>query len=96
MYTKAKILTTSFGKSVRYEVLSSACFTVKKRVRYSAGSYAVVSPLVSLTIVRFIRLCECCFVIALLQLCTYTTFEYPVCIFFHVDKLRKHYNFTEL
>ena len=31
-------LTTSFGKSIRYEVLSFACLTVKKRVGYRAGS----------------------------------------------------------
>ena len=30
------------------------------------------------------------------QLCTYTTFEYPVRIFSYVDKQRKRYNFTEL
>ena len=43
MYTKVKMLsTTSFGKSVRYEVLLLACYTVKKQVGYRAGSYAVV------------------------------------------------------
>ena len=30
------------------------------------------------------------------QLCTCTTFEYPVHIFFHVEKQCKPYNFTEL
>ena len=61
-------LTTSFGKSVRYEVLSFACLTVKKRVGYRAGSYVdvlSVSPFVSLTIAKFIRLCEHCFVVVL-------------------------------
>ena len=75
-----------------------ACLTIKKQVGYRAGSYAVVllvSPLMSLKIAKFIRLCEHCFVIALFQLCTYTTFEYPVRIFFHVDKLRKRYNFKD-
>ena len=59
-------LTTSFGKSVRYEVLSFACLTVKKRLR--AGSQVdvlLVWPFVSLTIIKFIRLCEHWFVVAL-------------------------------
>ena len=49
------------------------------------GNYVIfllVSPFVSLMIAKF------SFVRILLN--------YLVCIFFHVDKLRKHYNFTEL
>ena len=50
-------LPTSFGNSVRYEVLSFACLTVSKaRYLQGGGSYAVillVSPLRSLTISRF-------------------------------------------
>lgn len=42
----------------------------------------VVSPLVSLTIAKFISLSECCFVA-----CTYTTFEFLIRMLFHVDKL---------
>ena len=46
-------LPTSFGKSVRYEVLSFACLTVKQReLGIGWGSYAVVllvSPLVHIT-----------------------------------------------
>ena len=62
-------LPTTFGKSVRYEVLSFAYLTVYKAswVR-GGGSYAVillVSLLVSLTIAKFITLNERCFVVAL-------------------------------
>ena len=60
--------TTSFSKSIRYEGLSFACLTVKKRVGYRASSYVdvlLVSPFVSLTIAKFIRLCEHCFVVVL-------------------------------
>ena len=52
-------LTASFGKSVCYEVLSFACLSVKKRVGYRAGSQVnvmLVSPFVSLTITKLIRL----------------------------------------
>ena len=59
------------------------------------GSYAVillVSPLVSLTIAKFIGLSEHCYIIA--QFCMYTTFKYFVRILFHVDKLSKCYHFT--
>ena len=92
-------LPTSFGKSVRYEVLSFACFTVNKASWVQCGgSYAVillVSPLVSLTIAKFNGLSVHCSVVA--QLYTYTTFEYLVRILLHVaHNLRKHYNFTEI
>ena len=65
-------LTTSFGKSVRYEVLSFACLTVKKRVGNRAGSQVdvlLVSPFVSLTIAKFICLRVHCFVVVLFFSC---------------------------
>ena len=62
------------------------------------SSYAVillVSPLGSLTIAKLNGVSVHCFVVALFQLCTYTTSEYLVRILLHVDSLCKHYNFTE-
>ena len=58
-------LPTSFGKSVRYEVLSFTCLTVNKASWIQGGgSYAVillVSPLGSLTIANFYGLSvHCC------------------------------------
>ena len=61
-------LPTSFGKSVRYEVLSFTCLTVNKASWVQGGgSYNVillVSPLVSLTIAKFIGLSVHCSVVA--------------------------------
>ena len=61
-------LPTSFGRSVRYEVLSFACLTVNKASWVQcADSYAVVllvSPLVSLTIAKFNGLSVHCSVVA--------------------------------
>ena len=51
------------------------------------GSYAVillVSPLGSLTIAKFNGVRVHRFVVAVFQLCTYTTFENLVCILLHV------------
>ena len=104
MYTKVKMLflqlLTSFSKSVHYEKLSFACLTVDKELGTGRGSYTVallVSPLVSLTIAKFVGLS---FVVALfsaLYVHVYTcTFEYLVRILFHVDQLRKCYNCTEI
>ena len=83
-------------------MLPFACLTVNK-VRYlqvtGGGSYAVillVSSLGSLTIAKFNGVSVHCFVVALFQLCTYTTFEYLVRILLHVDSLRKCNNFTEI
>ena len=62
-------LPTSFGKSVRYEVLSFACLTVNKASWVQGGgSYAVillVLPLGSLTIAKFNSMSELCFVVVL-------------------------------
>ena len=63
------------------------------------GSYAVillVLPLESLTIAKFNGVSVYCFVVALFQLCTYTTFEYLVHILLHVDSLHEHYNSLEI
>ena len=94
-------LPTSFGKSVHYEVLSFACLTVNKASWVQGrggGSYAVillVSRFGSLTIPKFNSVSVHCFVVALFQLCMYTTFEYLVRILLHVN-LCKRYNFTEI
>ena len=45
----------------------------------------------SLTIAKFNGVSVHCF---FFQLCTYTTFEYLVCILLYVDNLHKCYNFT--
>ena len=62
-------LPTSFGKSVRHEVLSFACLTVNKTSWVQGGvatfSCYIASLLVSLTIAKFISLSECCIVVAL-------------------------------
>ena len=85
MYMKAKMLSCGYQlvlvSHIHYEVLLFACLTLNK-ARYLQGG--VATPL------------YCCFVVALFQLCTYTTFEYLVCILLHVDSLHKHYNFTEI
>ena len=69
MYTKSKDaflwLSTSFGKSVCYEVLSFACLTVNK-ARYLQGRVGT-SPSGSLTTAKFNGLSVHCFV-ALFQL----------------------------
>ena len=62
-------LLTSFGKSVRYKVLSFACLTVRQIASWvqGGGSYIVillVSPLGSLTIASFNSLSVHCFVVA--------------------------------
>ena len=61
-------LPTSFGKSVRYEVLSFPCLTVNQASWVQGGgSYAVillVSPLVSLMIAKFNGLSVHCSVVA--------------------------------
>ena len=56
----------------------------------------LVSLLGSLRIIKFNGMSVHCFVVALFQLCTYTTFEYLVRILFHVDNLCKRYNFMEI
>ena len=70
------------SKSIHYEALSFASLAYHKQSELGTGwgSYAVallVSLLISLMIAKFIGLRERCFVLAL---CTYTTFEYLVCI----------------
>ena len=58
----------------------------------------LVSPLGSLRIAKFNDLSVHCFVEALFQLYTYTTFEYLVRILMHVDSLHtcKRYSFMEI
>ena len=56
----------------------------------------LVSLLGSLTIAKFNGMSVHCFVVALFQLCTYTTFKYLVRILMRVDSLRKRYSFTEI
>ena len=62
-------LPTIFGKSVRYKVLSFACSIVNKASWVQGGvatfSCYIASPLVSLTIAKFIGLSEYCIVVAL-------------------------------
>jgi len=59
----------------------------------------LVSLFLSLTIAKFIRLCEHCFVVVLffsyVRTGMYTTFEYSVRVFFHMEEQRKPYNFWE-
>ena len=88
--------TICFSKSVRYEGLSFACLTVKKRVGYRAGinyvDVLLVSLFVSLTIAKFIRLCEHCFVVVLFSAMYVISCPYIL----PCEEQRKPYNFTEL
>ena len=85
-------LLTTFGKSVRYEVLSFACLTVNKASWVQGGgSYVIILSLGSLRL-----LSVHCFVVAHFQLCMYTTFEYIVRILLRMDNLRTRYNFIKI
>ena len=84
-------LPTSFGTRFVICVLNHKL----SEILTGRGSYTVillVAPLGSLTIAKFNGVSVHCFVVALFQLCTYTTFEY---LLLHVDCLSKRYNFTE-
>ena len=67
------------------------CVLDRKQSKLGTGwdSCAVIS-LGSLTIAKFNGVSMHCFVVALFQLCMYTTLEYIVSILLHVDNLRKH------
>ena len=61
----------------------------KERVGYRAGisvDVLLVPPFASLTIAKFVCVSIVWF---FFQLCTYTTFEYPVRIFFHMEEQHK-------
>ena len=61
----------------------------KERVGYRAGisvDVLLVPPFASLTIAKFVCVSIVWF---FFQLCTYTTFEYPVRIFFNMEEQHK-------
>ena len=97
MYTKSKMLPCS------YQLVSASQYAVirmldckQSELGTGWGSYAVVLLVSPLTIAKCNGLSERCFVVALFQLCMYTTFKYLARIFFQVDKLRKCYKYEKI